>query len=168
MTPETIRLLFAYDAWANRRILGACTALTPEQFTRPLGSSFPSVRDTLAHILGAQWLWLERLHGRRPAGLPKPDEYGDLASLQARWEETQRNLASYVSQLSAADTERILEYHNLKGEPMRNPVWQALHQLANHGTYHRGQVTTMLRQLGAKPISTDLINFYRERAAASA
>ena len=46
--------------------------------------------------------------------------------------------------------------------------WQALQHLANHGTYHRGQVATLLRQLGVKPVSTDLIAFYRERAAAAA
>ena len=68
MTPEIARQLFAYDAWANRRSLGACAALTPEQFTQDLGSSFPSVRDTLAHIVGAQLVWLERFHGRVPGG----------------------------------------------------------------------------------------------------
>ena len=74
MTPEEIRTLFAYDAWANGRTLDACAALTPEQFTRDLGSSFRSVRDTLAHILGAQWIWLERFHGRSPTALPKPEQ----------------------------------------------------------------------------------------------
>jgi uncharacterized damage-inducible protein DinB len=166
MSPEILRLLFAYDAWANRRALDACAALAPEQFTRNLGSSFPSVRDTLAHILGGQWLWLERLHGRLPAALPKPEEFPDLAVLRARWDEVQCNLTDYVNQLSPADLERVIEYRNLKGEPMHNPVWQALHQVANHGTYHRGQVTTLLRQLGAKPAATDLVVFYRQRAAA--
>ena len=67
MTPELTRTLFAYDAWANRRSLEACATLTPEQFTRDLGSSFPSVRDTLAHLVGAQFVWLERFHGRVPS-----------------------------------------------------------------------------------------------------
>jgi uncharacterized damage-inducible protein DinB len=50
---------------------------------------------------------------------------------------------------------------------LRNPLWQALQHLVNHGSYHRGQVTTMLRQVGAGPVSTDLIVFYRERAVAA-
>ena len=54
---------------------------------------------------------------------------------------------------------------DLKGNQFRNPRWQALQHLANHGTYHRGQITTLLRQLGATPVSTDLIGFYRERQA---
>ena len=85
MTPEETRLLFAYDAWANARTLDACAALTPEQFTRELGSSFSSVRDTLAHILGAQWIWNERFYGRPTAALPTPDKYPDLASLCGGW-----------------------------------------------------------------------------------
>jgi uncharacterized damage-inducible protein DinB len=168
MTPEECRLLFAYDSWANRRSLEACAAVTEEQFTRDLGSSFRSLRDTLAHILGAQWIWLERFHGRSAPSLPKPDLYPDLAALRARWGEVERDLLAYVEKLSPADLESTFAYNDLKGNPHHNVLWQTLQHLANHGTYHRGQVTTLLRQLGAKPISTDLIGFYRERAAQAA
>src|SRR5271169_3522803 len=157
MNPEQIRLLFAYDSWANRRTLEACAALSPEQFTRDLGSSFRSVRDTLAHILGAQWIWLERFHGRTPASLLKADDFPDLALLRARWSEVERDLGAYVEGLSAADLEESYEYKDLKGNSHRSVRWHTLQHLANHGTYHRGQITTMLRQLGAKPVGTDLI-----------
>jgi uncharacterized damage-inducible protein DinB len=168
ITPEHARTLFAYDAWANGRMLDACAALAPEQFTRDLGSSFRSVRDTLAHIMGAEWLWLERFRGRSLASLPSADQFPDLASLRARWTQVERDLLSYVEVLSAADLERSFDYRDMKGDPHSNLLWQTLQHLANHGTYHRGQVTTLLRQLGAKPIGTDLIGFYRERAAQAA
>jgi len=168
MNPEQMRLLFAYDAWANRRTLEACAALAPEQFTRDLGSSFRSVRDTLAHTLGAQWIWLQRFQGNIPAAMPKADQFPDVASLRARWSEVERDLQSYVGGLSAADLEGFFEYKDLKGNAHRNLRWQTLQHLANHGTYHRGQITTMLRQLGATPVSTDLIGFYRERQAQAA
>jgi len=168
MNPEQMRSLFAYDAWANRRILNACAPLTPEQFTRDLGSSFRSVRDTLAHTLGAQWIWLQRFQGKTPAAMPRADEFPDLASLRARWSEVERDLQTYVEGLSAADIEGFFEYNDLKGNSHRNLRWQTLQHLANHGTYHRGQITTMLRQLGATPVSTDLIGFYRERQAQAA
>ena len=167
MTPEECRLLFAYDSWANRRSLDACAALTPEQFTRDLGSSFRSVRDTLAHILGAQWIWLERFHGRT-ASLPKPDLFPDLTALRARWSEVERDLTAYVNGLSVADLERSFDYRDLKGNPQRSVLWQTLQHLGNHGTYHRGQVTTLLRQVGATPVGTDMIGFFRERAAQAA
>jgi uncharacterized damage-inducible protein DinB len=164
MTPDQAQLLFKYDAWANTRILDCCSSLTAEQFTRSLGSSFSSVRDTLAHIMGAQWVWLERFNGRLPAGLPKATEYEDLRGLHARWNETEQALLAYVSGLSATDLARNFEYRDLKGNFHSNLLWQTLQHLANHGTYHRGQVTTLLRQLGAQPVSTDLIAFFRERA----
>ena len=168
LTPEQARNLFAYDAWANRRLLDACAALPPEQFTRDLGSSFSSVRDTLAHILGAQWIWLERFRGHSLPSLPGGDEFADLASLRTRWAQVERELLSYVDGLSAADLERSFDYRDTNGTPHNNLLWQTLQHLANHGTYHRGQVTTLLRQLGAKPVGTDMIGFYRERAAQAA
>jgi uncharacterized damage-inducible protein DinB len=149
-------------------MLDACAALAPEQFTRDLGSSFRSVRDTLAHIIGAEWLWLERFQGRTPGGLPSADQFADLASLRARWAQFEAELLSYVNGLTPADLERSFDYKDLKGNPHSNMLWQTLQHLANHGTYHRGQVTTLLRQLGAKPVGTDLIGFYRERAAQAA
>ena len=168
ITPDHARTLFDYDAWANRRMLDACAALSPEQFTRDLGSSFRSVRDTLAHIMGAEWLWLERFRGGPAASLLSGDQFPDLAGLRARWAQVEHELLSYVDGLSAADLQRNFDYRDLKGNPHTILLWQTLQHLANHGTYHRGQVTTMFRQLGAKPIGTDLMGFYRERAAQAA
>ena len=165
--PELLRSLFVYDDWANKRVLDACAPLTPEQFTRELGSSFHSVRDTLAHISGAQWIWLERLNGHSPAALPALDTCGDLPSFRLHYSEVERDLLAFVNGTSAADLARVLEYRTARGE-YRTPVWQILLQLVNHGTYHRGQATTLLRQLGAKPVNTDLIGFYRELAAQAA
>ena len=61
MKPVEMRELFAFNAWANRKIIGAAEALTTEQFTKSMGSSFDSVRDTLVHIWAVEWVWLERL-----------------------------------------------------------------------------------------------------------
>ena len=72
MNVEDLRLLYDFNAWANRRTIEACASLTSEQFTRDLASSFRSVRDTLAHIYGAEWLWLERWHGRIPSAFLPP------------------------------------------------------------------------------------------------
>ena len=167
MTPEEIRLLYDYNAWANHRTLDACAALTPEQVTRNLGSSFASVRDTLAHIYGAEWIWLERFQGRSPLSLPDTGQFADLAGLRNRWMEHEANLLRFVAGVTQEDLNRVLEYKTLKFGVYRNPLWQSMQHLANHGTYHRGQVTTMLRQLGAQPILTDLMHFYRERSAAA-
>ena len=85
-------MLFDYNAWADRRSLDAAAALTPGLFTKSMGSSFPSVRDTLAHIYGAEWIWLERFQGRSPASLPDTTQFTDIASLAQRWGEFEPRL----------------------------------------------------------------------------
>lgn len=163
-TPEDCQLLYEYNAWANGRILEGCAALAADQFTRDLRSSFPSVRDTLAHITAAEWIWSERFHGVSPAGPPAWAHAADRAELGERLAALDRQLTEFASRLSAGDLVQTIEYRNLSGGAFSQPLWQPLQHLANHGTYHRGQVVTMLRQLGAPPPHTDLIVFYRERA----
>jgi uncharacterized damage-inducible protein DinB len=165
MNAEDIRNLFEYNAWANHRSLEAAAALTPEQFTRDLGSSFKSVRDTLAHIAAAEWIWLERFHGRSPSGFPPGLDSVDHAGLVARWAELERDWTDFAASLSDADLARVYAFKTMKGDPQEQPAWQMLQHLVNHGSYHRGQVTTLLRQLGANPLNVDMIGFYRQRAA---
>jgi uncharacterized damage-inducible protein DinB len=165
MTPEETRLLYDYNAWANHRAMEAASNLTAEQFVQPMGSSFSSVRDTLAHIYGAEWIWLERFQGRSPSALPETTEFKDVVSLRERWNEQETRLLGFVRGLTQTDLDRGMEYKTLKFGVYRNPLWQSMQHLVNHGTYHRGQVTTLLRQLGAQPMQSDLIHFYRERAA---
>jgi uncharacterized damage-inducible protein DinB len=164
MTVDDFRLLYEYNSWANRRTLDSCTPLTPEQFTRDMVSSFRSVRDTLAHIYGAEWLWLERWCERIPNALPSSADFPDLDALRARWEELERNLGTFIDSLTPAGLQRVIKYKNTRGTPFEGPLEPMLSHVVNHGTYHRGQVVTLLRQLGAKPVATDLIAFHRERA----
>jgi uncharacterized damage-inducible protein DinB len=166
MTPEEMCTLYDYNAWANRRALDAARELTNEQFVKPMGSSFGSVRDTLAHICGAEWIWMERFHGRSPASLPDTGTFEDVASLREKWAEQEARLLAFVGKLTQEDLDRVMEYKTLKFGVYRNPLWQSMQHVVNHGTYHRGQVTTLLRQHGATPILTDLMHFYRERAMA--
>lgn len=163
MNIEDVRTLYDYNAWANNRAVEACAAIAPEQFTRDLASSFHSLRDTLAHIYGAEWVWLERWHGRMPTGLPSGVEFPDFETTRRRLADMDRNLVDYVASLTPGDLQRVHEIKTTAGVPYAQPLWQMLQHVANHGTYHRGQVTTMLRQLGAKAVATDMIVFYRER-----
>ncbi len=167
MKPEEMLALYEYNAWADRRALQAAGALTPGQFTKQLGSSFSSVRDTLAHIYGVEWLWLERFQGRSPAAIPDNPEFADVAKLQASWAAFEPTLLNFVRGLTQQRLDDVMEYKTMKYGVYRNPLWQSMQHLVNHGTYHRGQVTTMLRQLGAQPLLTDLMHFYRERTAAA-
>jgi uncharacterized damage-inducible protein DinB len=157
--------LYAYNRWANRRILAAATVLPAEERGRDLGSSFPSVQATLTHVLGAEWIWLERWNGRSPAGFPADWELGDWAELERRWEDVERTQASFVGGLSEADLQRAVDYRTIDGTPYAARLGQLLRHVVNHSTYHRGQVVTMLRQLGHPAPTTDLVVYHREQGA---
>jgi uncharacterized damage-inducible protein DinB len=167
VTPELLRFLYQYNAWADRRLLEACSALSNEQFTRNLGSSFSSVRDTVVHLYGAEWVWNERFQGRSPSSLLTGSGFPDLASIRTQLEEMDQYYIDMVSKMNQQDLDRVIRYKSFSGDEFSNPLWQSLHQVSNHASYHRGQIVTLLRQLGVKPVSTDLIMFYREQAAAA-
>jgi uncharacterized damage-inducible protein DinB len=168
MSPDEMCVLYDYNAWANHRSLGAASALTAEQFTRSLGSSFSSVRETLAHICGAEWIWLERFQGRSPSALPDTKQFDTVLDLREHWLSQEARLLAFVKGLTQEDLDRVIEYQTMKFGAYRNPLWESMQHVVNHGTYHRGQVTTLLRQLGARPMLTDLMHFYRERSAGAA
>lgn len=165
MSPEEIQQLFDYNSWANRRLLDAAEKLTSEQFTKPLHSSFTSVRDTLAHIYGAEFIWLERFQGGAPP-MPPADRFPDLKTLRAAWVELDERLLEFARKLTQSGLNAELNYKTFTMGVVRDPLCHAMQHLVNHSTYHRGQVTTLLRQLGVEAVSTDLIRFYRDRARA--
>ncbi len=91
-------------------------------------------------------------------------EYPTLASVRLRWDPLAGELAGFVASQSAESVAKNVDYRNLKGDPMSYPLGQLMLHAVNHSTYHRGQVTTLLRQLGAQPVSTDLVLYYAEKA----
>lgn len=165
MTPDDVRVLYDYNYWANHRALDACAVLSAHQFAQPIVASFPSVRDTLVHIFGAEWIWHERWHGRSPTALPALTEVASLTGLRERWAPLEARVRAFVAQLTPEALDRVLQYRTTDGQAYAQPLVQQLQHLVNHGTYHRGQVTMMLRQLGAAPVATDLIAYYRQRLA---
>jgi uncharacterized damage-inducible protein DinB len=159
-----LRLLIDYNYWARDRMIAAVTPLSTEQYTRDLGSSFKSVRDTLVHTYSAEWVWYSRWQGTSPTSPIPFDKFPDLAALQSAWLDLEARVRSFFEQAGEAGIARAMDYKLLNGQPGRTVLWQMLQHVVNHGSYHRGQVTTMLRQLGAQPPkSVDLITFYREQ-----
>ena len=156
VTLDTIKELFVYNYWARDRQLEACATLNNEQFLRSLGNSFPSLRDTMAHLLGAEWIWLERWRGRSPQGLPSATDYPTLAALKEAWRPVELGVRDYLGGLTAETYSSRLSFTNAKGETWTYPVWRSLLHVSNHQTYHRGQVTMFLRQLGVSPPALDV------------
>jgi len=175
VTKDDIRLLFEYDRWANNRTLHAASVLTPEQFTRDLGGSFHSVRDTLLHIISGEWGWLTYwkasshsaafladLRARRDA-LFHPDVFPSPAAVRLKWEEVEQEQTEFVSSVTEEALRKML--------PIRATELSLAHlmqHLVNHSTYHRGQVAMMLRQVGGEPVQTDFHLFLLETASHAA
>jgi|HubBroStandDraft_5_1064220.scaffolds.fasta_scaffold00604_4 uncharacterized damage-inducible protein DinB len=168
MNADDFKTLYQYNAWANHRTLDACATVPAAEFTRELDSSFRSVRDTLVHIMAVELVWLERWKLKWDGTFRKASDFPDVASVRQAWKGIEAELLAFVDGLSDEDVHRIVPHKNSAGAEFRMPLWQLLEHLVNHGTYHRGQITTLVRQAGGKPIATDLVAFYRERDAAAA
>lgn len=161
MTLHDIRRLYEYTEWANARILEAIRSLTGAQYEQHIVSSYSSIRDTLAHMAGAEWIWLQRWKGTNPTSQPEWAPQAALDTLARNWNAVAEDRRRYLDSLDEEALQRPLSYRNLKGEPFTNRLADVLLHVANHATYHRGQVVTMIRQVGATPPATDLIVYVR-------
>ncbi|MBI2957061.1 MAG: DinB family protein [Acidobacteria bacterium] len=162
MLPLTVlQQLYDYNYWARDQQLRACAALPEEKFLRPMGNSFSSLRDTLAHLVAAEWVWLERWKGHSPtreeAEAVAAETFPTLREIERRWREIERQMRELLARLTPDQLLQPLTYVNLAGKRWTYPLWQTLLHLVNHQTYHRGQVTTLLRQLGEPAAAVDFL-----------
>lgn len=159
------RELLLYMLWADRLVLAAVREVDPENLKREAGVSFGSLLGTMVHSVGVQRLWLSRLSGNPLDRAPSLDDYPDLQAWIHGWEETASGLEAFLAALTDEQLASPLTWTNLRGETFTQPLWQAVLHLVNHTTYHRGQVVSLLRQMGHAAPSTDLVYYFTERAS---
>jgi uncharacterized damage-inducible protein DinB len=162
MRVDELRTLFAYDSWANDLLLDAIRKLPEETLRRDLGTSHQSLLGTLVHLVAAEEIWLSRWKGAPRAKLTGVEEVGDLRALLEWWGRVRDERDRYLATVSEADLDGEMEMKTAAGATYRHRYSDMFRHLANHSTYHRGQLAAMLRLIGEKPPSTDLIRFYRE------
>jgi len=161
MTHTEIKNLISYDAWAMERILEVVSALPAEKYTQHLGSSHGGLHGTLVHAVAADRLWLDRLTGKsRPVMLSEKD-LPTFAAVRDEWSKWRIEIEQYLQTLSDIRLGEQFSHQDSKGNTYRYPLYHVLQHLVNHSTFHRGQVVSMLRQQGAKPVNSDLIYYYR-------
>jgi len=162
MTVDDLRTLLDYHYWARDRMLAALEGLTAEQYTRSIESSFRSIQDTVVHIYADEWAWYSRWLGRSPTSLLQSQLFPDVPAIRTAWTELEAQVRAFVHSVGEGGPSRVIDYKLLSGQAGSSPFWQMLQHVVNHASYHRGQVTTMLRQVGAAvPQPTDMIAFYR-------
>ncbi len=162
MKIDELRTLFAYDTWANELLLDAARGIPEESIGRDLGTSHQSLLGTFVHLVAAEELWVSRFKGAPRSKLRGLDEIASLDAVLSWWEAVRLERDAFISSLGEDDLEREMEITTTAGATYRHSYAEMFRHLANHSTYHRGQAAGILRQLGGKPPSTDLIRFYRE------
>jgi uncharacterized damage-inducible protein DinB len=164
MTLAYMQTLLDYHYWARDIVLDAVNDVPREKFTQPVTSSFTSLRDTVAHLYAADYVWFQRWLGNAPKGLIAYDQFPDATSIRTAWKDLEVEVRQFVNNRGEAGVNTLCDYTLLSGAPDTAPFWQMLAHVVNHGSYHRGQVTTLMRQLGANPPKpTDMIAFFRTR-----
>ncbi|MGQ0560863.1 MAG: DinB family protein [Gemmatimonadota bacterium] len=162
MNVDEIRTLYSYNEWATTRLLEATVALSAPDLARDLGTSHRSVKGTLVHVLWAEWIWLERWRGVSPKHVFADDDYPDLDAIASRVSEVARDQREFIAALTDDHLLARLSYENLYGERWEYTLGQMMHHVVNHSSYHRGQVVTLLRQMGHSPPPTDFLVFFDE------
>jgi len=162
--------LFSYTEWANDLAMEAANNLADEHMRRDVGISHKSIFGTLVHMAGAEWIWLERWHGRSPAkaeawSLWSPESCADLALLKERWNQLVEQRTRFVSELDESKLAAELPFKLLSGDPSSMPLVNQMQHVVNHATMHRGQIVGMIRQLGIEPPATDLLFYLRREVS---
>jgi uncharacterized damage-inducible protein DinB len=164
MDSGQVKELYEYNRWATARVFEAVSRLTPEEYTKDMQSSYRSVRDTFVHVIFAEWLYLQRVK-KTPAGaLWSPLDFPTPSKLKDRWVPLIEEEMAFVATLTDGGLKSPITYMNFAGEPYTYPLWQILQHVINHSSYHRGQITTMMRQLGGRPEASDFLLYYDMRA----
>jgi uncharacterized damage-inducible protein DinB len=166
MDLKDIKNLLDYTEWANDLAMDAASKLPDEAMRRDVGISHRSIFGTLVHMAGAEWIWLERWHGRSPSkaeawSLWSTESCADLATLKDRWTSLIKERAEFVSGLDEMRLAADLPFKLLSGDPSSMPLINQMQHVVNHATMHRGQIVGMIRQLGIEPPATDLLFYLR-------
>ncbi len=181
MNLTDIQTLYAYNRWANLRMFGVLEKLSEEQFTTQRQSSFPSIWESVFHIFAAEWIWVKRWTGKSPVvtepvkgvsfdtwktlrseGVPPPLNLATVAELRAFCDSLHEERQKFIAGLDENQLHAPVSFKDMSGNPYAEPLVQLMQHVVNHGTYHRGQITTLLREAGAETISLDMLYFFRE------
>lgn len=159
---STLVRLGQYNQWANDELATFIMESPEELFDQELLSSFTSIRLTVNHLNDAQELWLGRLNGNSAQGWPVHDAGETRSASLERLQKSSAGLSAFCENLNDNQTESSFDYKTLDGKLYTGTISEILLHVFHHGSYHRGQVISMLRQSGrGKTGSTDLIRFQR-------
>jgi uncharacterized damage-inducible protein DinB len=164
MTLQEITQLVAFNRWANQAFFDALSQLPAEQYQQDMQSSHGGIQGTLAHIIGAERGWLSRWQGKSETGTAAISQTPSVAELRTLWEGVCYEMGQFLTSLDDQKLQEALSTTARLGSHTASYA-QMIQHVIDHSSYHRGQIVTMLRQLGVTPPSTGLLRFYRDGLA---
>lgn len=160
MNPEQAAAMFAYNTWANQRVLLKAAHLTEAELATPAALSQGNILGDLVHIVDTQWYWREGVQtGNLPVKTLGSGDFESLAALRQRWEQEDRLLEAYVQSLSQFSLESMVTITWPRARPRSRPLWQILMHIYTHGVHHRSEIGRHLATLGQSPGDLDFIRF---------
>lgn len=156
-----IQFYVDYNLWANRLIGARLALVSTELIDMEIMSSFSSIRKTVFHIWDAETIWLARLQGTSPTEFPSINMPPDtpVHYFLKKSEEFQEFVHAQTEEFLKSE----ITYKTTTGTPYTMEVSGIIMHCMNHSTFHRGQIVTLLRQVGLADIpQTDLIEFMRK------
>jgi len=157
MTVNDLHRLFDYGYWANAKLFPVVARLTPEQFTQFIDGTHGSIRNTLVHMMSAEWGWIDRCGGPPRGPALKPEDFATPQAVIETWREVEGYARTFLAGLSDADLNRDVDFAIPPGEKRTLTLGQLLQHAANHGVHHRGQVSLLLRMRGCTQDNFDLL-----------
>ena len=158
---DQVRSAYAYNQWANDRLLAAAAKLGDEDLVRERVGSKGSIAADLAHIVATQQGWFSLLAGEERPPRWAPPQEDVISTLRQHFDASHERLRTWTARVSEADLDRPIttEYG---GKTYTYLPWQVLFHLANHGTQHRAEVGIALLSLDASPGDLDAVFFFDE------
>ena len=161
---EILTDLSFYNIWANQLLLDTINQLAEEKQKQELPSSFKSLYKTVLHMLDAEGIWWQRMKLLERITRLSDGFNGDMKELSNNFLHQNRQWSEWINNANDHQLQHVFQYQNFKGEQFKQPIYQMLLHVFNHGTYHRGQLVNMLRQLDVEKIPcTDFIAWSRRR-----
>jgi uncharacterized damage-inducible protein DinB len=164
MDPASLQNLYAYNRWANRRLLDRARPLSTFELNVPIGPGPATIRSTLVHMLCGEWIWRMRVQERQsPTFLLAENSFEDMQAIGRRWDEEEAAMRAFLATLDHERLQEIVAYQTTQGAPRQNRLWHILVHLVNHGTQHRSEVALALTSLGHSPGDLDFIHYLRQQ-----
>jgi uncharacterized damage-inducible protein DinB len=156
---DYLRQMYDYHYWANNRLLAAMVGLSNEQLNEEQGYGWNSIHGTLAHMLSAEWMWLQRWQGNSPKAFLDPQEFPTLFDIRKRWTSQEDAMRAFLAAQTSTSILQVVSYTNTRGEQFELPMWQPIAHVVNHATHHRAELAEMLTRLEV-PHPEDEVNQY--------